>query len=300
MHRSECHFEAGHALRGIFLAAMVLLCLGSTGCVRRRMTIRSYPPGAQVFVDDQEIGTTPCSSAFVYYGTRKIMLVKEGYKTETLYHQFTVPWYQYVPLDFINENLNPREIRDERIVDVTLAPEENVTQEQLIARANSLRGGARMGLVTPLPDPKAAEAIPNIGLPGEGLPGGQPIPYQSLPTPGIPGAGGAGTGFNPTAPLGPPASTMTPQGLLPPGATFPSQPGNPTGNPALGPQSLSPQGLLPSGSAPSGVLPAGPSSNFGQAPFGPPPLPPAGSQPPSGAVPPPGSPGQFFPSRAFQ
>ena len=33
------------------------------GCVRRRMTVRSNPPGAVVFVDDQEIGTTPASTA---------------------------------------------------------------------------------------------------------------------------------------------------------------------------------------------------------------------------------------------
>ena len=32
-----------------------------------------------MFVDDQEIGTTPCSAAFVYYGTRKITVMKDGY-----------------------------------------------------------------------------------------------------------------------------------------------------------------------------------------------------------------------------
>src|SRR5207247_4817924 len=63
------------------------LCLSTTGCVRRRLTVRTNPPGAQVFVDDQEIGTTPCSAAFVYYGTRKITLMKDGYRTETIFQK---------------------------------------------------------------------------------------------------------------------------------------------------------------------------------------------------------------------
>ena len=32
---------------------LLLACLLTTGCVRRRMTIRSNPPGATVYVDDQ-------------------------------------------------------------------------------------------------------------------------------------------------------------------------------------------------------------------------------------------------------
>jgi len=39
------------------LLAIVLLPAQS-GCVTRRMTIRSNPPGALVYVDDYEIGTT--------------------------------------------------------------------------------------------------------------------------------------------------------------------------------------------------------------------------------------------------
>ena len=63
------------------------LCLCSTGCVRRRLTVRTFPAGAQVFVDDQEIGITPCSASFVYYGTRKITVMKDGYRTETLFQK---------------------------------------------------------------------------------------------------------------------------------------------------------------------------------------------------------------------
>ena len=117
----------------VLLLAACALAMPSSGCVRRRMTIRTNPPGAQVFVDDQEVGTTPCSTGYVYYGTRKVTVIKDGYKTETLYHKFSPPWYQFPPLDFITENLLPREIRDERIVDVTLAPQEVVPEAALRA-----------------------------------------------------------------------------------------------------------------------------------------------------------------------
>ena len=171
----------------LFVACLVLTCLTTTGCVRRRLTVRSFPPGAQVFVDNQEIGTTPCSASFVYYGTRMITVSKDGYKTETVWQTFNPPWYEIPPLDFINENLNPREIRDERIVDVQLVPQEIVPQQQLLDRAQSLRGSAQAGSITPLLNLPTGAALPirepgpPLSLPGEGLPGSQPLPYERLP-----------------------------------------------------------------------------------------------------------------------
>ena len=47
--------------------------LGSlSGCVERRYTIRTDPPGALVIVNGEEIGPTPVSRSFIYYGDRKI------------------------------------------------------------------------------------------------------------------------------------------------------------------------------------------------------------------------------------
>jgi PEGA domain len=159
----------------VLLSALALL--STTGCVRRRMTIRTNPPGAQVFVDDQEIGTTPCSSAYVYYGTRKVTVIKDGYKTETLYHKFNPPWYQIPPLDFITENLFSREIRDERILDVSLSPQEIVPEAPLRQRAEGLRRDARDRQYMPLvpaaatqqPSATVTELPAEIGYPGQGL-----------------------------------------------------------------------------------------------------------------------------------
>ena len=175
-------------VRPALIVCLALACLLTSGCVRRRMTIRSFPPGAQVFVDDQEIGTTPCSASFVYYGTRKLTIIKDGYKTETAWQTFNPPWYQIPPLDFVTENLLIHEIRDERFVDVQLLPEEIVPEQLLLDRAQTLRGNSQAGAITPLLvlPPGAAnlpirEPGPPLSLPGEGLPGGKPLPYEPLP-----------------------------------------------------------------------------------------------------------------------
>jgi hypothetical protein len=133
----------------VILATLVLLAC-QLGCVRRRLTIRSNPPGALVFIDDQEIGFTPVSTAYTYYGTRKIQLIKDGYETLTVKQRFRTPWYEVPPLDFVSENLWPREVRDERELDFQLVPQQIVPTEKLLERAESLRGNAQRGYVTPL------------------------------------------------------------------------------------------------------------------------------------------------------
>jgi hypothetical protein len=171
--------------RRLIVVALAAGCRLPGGCLRRRLTVRSNPPGAQVFVDDQEIGATPCSAAFVYYGTRKITVMKDGYRTETVFQKLNPPWYEIPPLDFVTENLSPRETRDERIVDIELVPEEIVPPERLLERAQALRDSARTGTITPLVagESPPVPVIDQRGVPGQGLPGGQPLLYEPLPAP---------------------------------------------------------------------------------------------------------------------
>jgi len=98
------------------------------------MTIRTNPPGAQVYVDDYDeaIGTTPISRNFTYYGTRKIRLVKDGYETLTVMQPIRAPWYQIPPLDFVTEVLLPGELHDRRTLSYQLTPQRVVPTEQLV------------------------------------------------------------------------------------------------------------------------------------------------------------------------
>ena len=105
------------------------------------MTVRTNPPGALLYVDDYEIGTTPVSLPFTYYGTRKFRLVKDGYETLTEMQSIPPPWYEILPIDFVAENCVPGQIRDQRTLDFQLRPQAVVPTEQLLSRAEELRRG---------------------------------------------------------------------------------------------------------------------------------------------------------------
>lgn len=163
----DTHPTAVWAIRTSLLAA-VAACMFGGGCVRRRMTIISNPPGALVYVDDYEIGTTPVSTDFVYYGTRKLRLVKDGYETLTVMQDIPPPWYEIPPIDFVAENFVPGHIRDQRVLDYQLRPQAVVPTEQLLSRAEQLRRGVH---ATAAAQPTAGpEVIPTP----EGV-GGRPI-----------------------------------------------------------------------------------------------------------------------------
>jgi hypothetical protein len=181
------------------LAAALCVLIAMGGCVQRRLTIRSNPPGARVYVGDEEIGTTPVSTDFVYYGTRKIRLVKDGYETMLVNQPIPAPWYQIPPLDFVSENLVPGEIRDERVVNFQLVPLQPVITDQLLARAEQLRasGAPPMTVIAPtIVAPGASIPNPGLSAPAEILPepttsppGVVPPPAQTAPLIVPPGGG---------------------------------------------------------------------------------------------------------------
>jgi hypothetical protein len=186
----------GRRFAALLLAGVGVVCaLTMSGCVQRRMTIRSNPPGALVYVDNYEIGRTPVSTDFIYYGTRRIRLEADGYQTYTAEQTFWPPWYQIPPIDFVSETLWPWEIRDERVVDFTLTPQIIVPTDALMGRANELRQGQHASVpavmqaplnappaqITPgpqlFPPPTAPAPVPVPGRQYETLPpGGQALP----------------------------------------------------------------------------------------------------------------------------
>lgn len=142
------------------MVLLLLATLAQVGCVRRRLMVRSNPPGASVYVDKQFIGITPTASAFSFYGTREFELVSDGFRTEKVLRTISPPWYQIPPFDFFSETLWPWEIRDERIVDLTLVPDQPLTSETLMARADNLRLQSAQGVATPIPEPFQPQNIP--------------------------------------------------------------------------------------------------------------------------------------------
>ena len=96
-------------------------CLLSTGCVRRSLTIRTDPPDALVYVNDDLKGESPVSYDFQWYGWHRVLIRKDGYERVEDRKQLRAPVYLWIPFDLVMELL-PFKIRDARTWSYTLAP----------------------------------------------------------------------------------------------------------------------------------------------------------------------------------
>ena len=103
------------------------------------MTVRSNPPGATVYLDGKEIGRTPFSRNFDFYGKREFRLVKDGYETKTVILPVRAPWYQWFPLDFASEVLLPGKLTDQKYYEFDMHPVVIMPPTELVGRADELR-----------------------------------------------------------------------------------------------------------------------------------------------------------------
>ena len=156
------------------IAVVAICALAASGCVRRRLLVNTNPPGALVYVDNQQIGYTPCAVDFTYYGTREIRLVKPGYETLTVNQPIPTPWYEYPPLDFVSENLVPFKLRDNRSVSYNLMPQLVIPNQELIDRGNQLRQQTLQGTVVPTSGVGLVPPQPGVNPPLVGPPQGVP------------------------------------------------------------------------------------------------------------------------------
>ena len=134
-------FRSG-ALWMALVAAGLPCALG--GCVSRRMTITSNPPGALVLVEGREIGYTPVSMDFTYYGTREFTLIKDGYETLHVQQPVRAPWYQWPVIEFFADNFTPGHVTDRHAFAYQMQPQQLVPDQDLLRRAEMLRGEGRM------------------------------------------------------------------------------------------------------------------------------------------------------------
>ncbi len=133
-------------------ATRVLVCAAAcgplVGCVERRYTIRTNVPGALAIVNNEEVGPTPASRSFTYYGPRKITLIADGFQTTEVIQPVPPPWYDNYITEFFTENLVPFTLRDEREFYYEMQPATIPSTTDLQNRAEALR---RIGQAPPPP-----------------------------------------------------------------------------------------------------------------------------------------------------
>lgn len=127
------------------IAALVLVAalLISAGCVRRTARFESVPEGARVFLNDREIGRTPATVEFTWYGDYDVIYRLEGYETVKTNVVLNPPLYQRFPFDFFAEVLWPGELHDHHDIPAQeLVTRKPINQDELIERAKELRDRA--------------------------------------------------------------------------------------------------------------------------------------------------------------
>jgi hypothetical protein len=126
-----------HKLSGLIFVSLVAAAFLS-GCVERRLTINTRPEAALVVLNDEEIGTSPVSVNFNWYGDYGVRISKEGYETLNTHRKLKGPWYDHAPFDFFAQIVNPNRIVDSYEWTFELSPKKQISPEELIEKAREM------------------------------------------------------------------------------------------------------------------------------------------------------------------
>ena len=128
------------------LAALPWLVLGGvllfSGCVERKLTINTEPQGALIVLNDEEIGVSPVTVGFNWYGDYKVRANKQGYAILNTHRELEGPLYDKFPFDFFAEILWPGRIVDEYEWTFEMVAYEAPNREQLIETAQEMKNRA--------------------------------------------------------------------------------------------------------------------------------------------------------------
>lgn len=125
-------------MRNIGLSVILLLMIFSVGCVRRSITVTSEPDGALVYLNDEEVGRTPVTVPFTFYGTYSVRLEKDGYETLNTMQKAKPPIYEYPGPDLVAEVL-PIPIEAEQNWHYEMVERQPIEEERLIDFAQQMR-----------------------------------------------------------------------------------------------------------------------------------------------------------------
>ncbi len=125
--------------RRLIVCVALNACLLLSGCVERRLTINTEPQGALVILNDEEIGISPVTVSFEWYGDYWVRLSKEGYDTVDTHYELKGPWYDHFPFDFFAQILYPKRIVDSYERTFPLVPKHHPTRDTILKDAQALK-----------------------------------------------------------------------------------------------------------------------------------------------------------------
>ena len=119
-------------------ALATVLC---AGCVRRTIAITSTPSDALVFVNDREVGRTPCEVDFLFYGEYDVRLKHEGYESIVGSGTASAPVWDFIGADLLVE-VAPLDLESRVDWHFDFIPANNDPVD-LLARARQMQVAAR-------------------------------------------------------------------------------------------------------------------------------------------------------------
>lgn len=136
--------------RLLAVSSGVVACSALTGgCLERTITITSEPEGALVRLNDAEIGRTPVTTEFKYFGVYDVRLSLEGHEPIATRRETTPPIWEYPGIDLL-AIMAPWRVRTSIEWDFALEPEppagtleSRSAEDLLLERATSLRDASR-------------------------------------------------------------------------------------------------------------------------------------------------------------
>jgi hypothetical protein len=150
-----------------------------SGCLQRTLTITSTPPGALVWVNDVEVGTTPLDIDFTYYGGYDVRVRRDGYEPILEKRKIKAPLREAPVVDLAAEAI-PVDFHNRVRWHFDLTPiaesvDPAAAERDLIARASDLRTQIPISSTppeSPAPEgqgdaPAAAEPTGTSGAPAQ-------------------------------------------------------------------------------------------------------------------------------------
>ncbi|MEM1026983.1 MAG: PEGA domain-containing protein [Planctomycetota bacterium] len=130
---------------GLLTLMASVLCSAATGCVQRTVTVTSEPPGALVWLNDREVGRTPVTVPFTFYGTYDVRLEAEGREPFWTTAEAEPPWWEHPPIDLVGEAFGGDVALDWHFVLTKAEPTDDEATDRLIEHARQMRAKTEAG-----------------------------------------------------------------------------------------------------------------------------------------------------------
>ncbi len=133
---------------------LIVLCLLSVGCIQRTISITSEPTGALVYLNDDEVGRTPVTVPFTFYGVYDVRMEAEGYHPLWTQQRAKAPWWETPGIDLFAEAVpkNKAELKWHFTMDEQ-PPADEVDADKLLGHARQMRAMTLRAAVETAPEP---------------------------------------------------------------------------------------------------------------------------------------------------